>query len=254
MTSFRAPSPAASEAVSRAHELARRMGGVDYLLAKAREISDELIAADVLPDHIVLTGAGAVQRYRVVRTHPAPAVRRSVRRADLKRRYPQAYAHVVTLSAPDKPYQVRLDPARPGKPAREWAAGRTVGATMWAVELEHRYGGLSWNSHSLAARVLFELRQEARKQADRVTAAKDELIQFVTGNDLPLIIAGESDGHLALRENGPCTAVDYDLLETAYPQAATLIKRVTVPGTPQIRFGKILDDDSEESARGIWKD
>jgi hypothetical protein len=241
-----------------AHALARKMGGKEYLTAKAKMVADNLMSRDTIPPHVTVRENGALQTYRIARIYPRPTHRRAVDKAVLKRMYPSAYQAAVTVSAPDRPYQLRLDPEFPGKKSQEWSTERSLGADNWAAVLEQRYGALEWNRLDTQTRVLYELRRDARAQDARIEAARAELILFVTDNQLPLVVRGLGDGRLVLRENPPLVRVDYDVLETQFPAAASLIKRFTTPGTPQIRFLKPKseddeEDDSDDSASGIWK-
>jgi hypothetical protein len=250
--------PVTVQALEMAHAIARREGGVAYIESKAKEVSGHLVSREVIPERVMVREGSKLQPYRVTRTYPRAAVRRTVDKATLKRVYPHAYQAVVTVTKPEKPYQLRLEAVFGGKAAKEWSEEKATGADHWARLLQERYGELSWEDVSLQTRVLLELRRDAADQKDRAGAERQALIDFITANELPLVIRSLGDGRIVLRENGLRTSVNYDLLEREFPAAATLIKRNTTPGVPQIRFDKPKDDleegdDSDDSGWSIWK-
>lgn len=248
--------PEVVQALDAAHAIARRMGGVDYLKAKARTVSDILLSREHVPAQLSVKEGAALQPYRITRTYPREWVRRTVKVADLKRVYPSAYKAAVTVSKPEQPYQLRLECEFGGRPSKEWAEEKTVGQENWTAVLAQRYGVLEWDRVDIQSRVLFELRRDIRDQEKRIAAERAALAGFITDHELPLRLRGFGDGRLVLRENPLRQQVDYDLLERQFPAAASLIRRTTMPGTPLITFRKILPDPEEggeESAEGIWK-
>lgn len=245
-------------ALEMAHAIARRMGGVDYLKDRAKMVSNILMSRETVPDRITVSQGRESQLYRITRLYPKPYVRRTVKVTDLQRIYPSAYRAAVTVSKPEKPYQLRLEAEFGGRVADEWAKEKAAGKANWESLLEQRYGQLVWDRVDTQTRALFELRRDAKSLDDRVTDDRAALTQFIIEHELPATMRGFGDGRLVLRENPMKTSVDYDVLERQFPAAASLIKRTTFPGTPQLRFDKITPDpeegdDSDDSARGIWK-
>lgn len=252
----RSDDPLIVQALDMAHAIARREGGVTYMEEKAKEVSGHLMNREVIPETVLIHEGSKLQPYRVTRTYPKAAVRRTVDKKILKRMYPHAYQAVVSITKPEKPYQLRLEAVFGGKPSKEWTEEKANGADHWARVLQERYSALQWTDVALQTRVLLELRRDARDQRNRAGAERQTLVDFVTEHELPLIIRGFGDGRLVLRENGPRTSINYDQLEKEFPAAATLITRSTTPGVPQIRFDipKVEEgDDSDDSGWGIWK-
>lgn len=239
-----ARSPEQVEAINKAHIIARMVGGEDHLKTQAKLLSSQLAAMATLPEQLYVRESQGMQTYSITRISSRGSYRRSVKVADLKRVYPLAYQAAVTVSKPEKPYQVRMEAEFTRTAAREWAEQREIGATAQTDILSRRYGTLSWGPGTIA-RALFEIRADAKRLAESIDKAKDELVLWVTDHSLPLNIRGDGDGRLVLRENGMVTRVDYDVLEEQFPAAMTLVKRTSIPGSTQIRFNKIADDPDE---------
>lgn len=249
------------DALAQAREVARRIGAEEYLKAQARAVASELKARPGLPEHITVSpgGMGRPQKLRVKRVTISAGVRRSIKLADLKRRFPAAYQAAVTTSAPDEVYQVRFDPIKAGKPSTEWKAIKAEGATGAAQALSARFGTWDWSQVSRQAAALYGIREMAAGTTKQIKVAKHELVLFITDNELPLIIPSYLDAKLVLRENAIRTKVDYEELEQRFPGAAELITRTPTAAQERLIFvSPALDpdevDDSDDSAMGIWKD
>ena len=248
------------EAINRAKDLARLSGGQDYIKASAKTISDDLLALSNLPAKITRGAATQRTNYELRRVIVKPSVRRSLpkaRREQLERNYPGAYQAAVRSTPPETPYHVRLD-ANKVRASQEWATAKSEGHALWVSKLTAQFGLRQWTPVT-QAEILFELKELARSQGAAIDKAKDELMEFVLANELPLVIPGLLDGKLVLRANAPKIEVDYDLLEQRFPQAATLINRAESAGYERIDFAAWAPtpeepDDSDDSAWGIWKD
>lgn len=245
------------EALDRAKELARLMGGQDYLSASAKTISDDLLALNRLPGKIMRGAATQRTQFELRRVTVKPSVRRSLpkaRRESLHRQYPGAYQAAVRVSPPETPYHVRLDAAGVRK-SQEWAALKSEGHAEWVGKLTREFGLRQWTPVT-QAEILFELREMRKGLDHKIDTGKDELMEFVLSNDLPRTIPGLLDGKLVLRENAPKIEVDYDLLEERFPQAAVLINRTEAAGYERIDFAAWVPtaedpDDSDDSAFGM---
>lgn len=245
------------EALDRAKELARLMGGHDYVSASAKTISDDLLALTKLPPKITRGTATQRTNYELRRVTVRPSVRRSLPKARLEalqRNFPGAYRAAVQLSPPEQPYHIRLDAAGVRK-SQEWAALKSEGHAEWVGTLTKQFGLRQWTPVT-QAEILFELKEIDSGLKHKIDIAKDDLMEFVVSNDLPLIIPGLGDGRLVLRENRPKIKVDYDLLEERFPQAATLINRAEAAGYERIDFAAWVPtpedpDDSDDSAFGM---
>lgn len=244
------------EALDRAKELARLMGGQDYLKASAKTISDDLLAMAALPGKIQRGTPTQRTQYELRRVTVKPSVKRSLpkaRREALERNYPGAYQAAVAVSPPETPYHVRLD-AMGTRKSQEWAALKSEGHAEMVGKLTGQFGLRQWTPVT-QAEILFELREMSRGFDHKIETGKDELMQFVLSHELPRIIPGLLDGRLELRANQPKIKVDYDLLEQRFPQAATLINRSEAAGYERIDFAAWVPtaedpDDSDDSAFG----
>lgn len=245
------------EALDRAKDLARLMGGSDYLQASAKTMSDDLLALNHLPGKITRGTATQRTNHELRRVTVKPTVKRSLpkaRREAMERKYPGAYRAAVTVTPPEQPYHVRLDGGGRGA-SQEWAALRSEGHALWVSTLTERFGLRQWTPVT-QAEILFELRELRRGVEHQISSGKAELMEFVLGNGLPLTVPGLLDGKLVLRANQPVTKVDFDLLEQRFPEAAVLINRSDVAGYERIDFAQWVPtpedpDDSDDSAFGM---
>lgn len=243
-------------ALQHAADIAQRIGIEETLTARSREIAAGLLAEPSLPTTVNIREAGQIQQYTVRRQPISAFERKSIKTADLKRRYPAAYAAAVTITPPDHPFHVRLDTLRHGKAATEWAAFKAEGAAKIGAQLTQRFGGVDWSSRTARLTVLHEVRAWKRRTTGRIESEKQALIRFVTDNELPLIIPGHTDGKLELRLNQPKVSVDYDLLAAKFPSAATLIRRTPVAESVRLVFGVPHTDaegGDDENVFGRWK-
>jgi hypothetical protein len=235
-----------------AHHIARALGALEYLDGKVKEIGRTLAETPDLPEFIHMPEGGFPTRYDVRVWTPRDSVRRNVSRKDLKLRFPHAFRAVTTEVKPEKPYHVRLDAKKGAVKAAEWAALKAEGAGIQEVRLRELYGALEWRP-DVMLRVLRELRVERDTRTAKVDARKDALIAFVCEHELPLIIPGAGDGKIVLRENPVRVQVDYDRLEADHPEAAALITRTAMRGTPRVMFRKHTEGFDPEGDAEPWE-
>jgi len=242
------------EALRHAESLARLIGGQDYLDARYTELTDSLIKAERLPPKIMRGG----KRYDVRRASVAGYTVRRLpvkARETLEREYPAAYRAAVKVSPPERSHHVRLDAGRPGQRSDEWAAHKAAGAARWSEDLAERFGKRDWSSVLVRTSTALELKELRSGHGKAVDTAKAELTEFIVTRELPLLIPGYRDGKIVTRANGMKYAVDYDVLEQSFPEAARFITRSQVPERTRLDF--VLwtptaedPDDSDDSAMG----
>lgn len=250
------------EAISRARDLAHLIGADDWLKEQSREISLGLLARPVLPGHITRRDGSKWQRHELRRITVKPGTMRTLpakQREIMRTTYPDAFEAAVTVTRPEHPYHVRLDAAKGFRRSTEWNVLKAAGADEWKAKLAERFGDRDWSQPMVQAETLYELRNLRRGVEEKAKRAKVELSEFVITQDLPLVIPAFEDGSLVTRRTDNSYAVDYDLLERRFPQAATLVNRSAVKGSERIDFrvwtpNDEEPDDSDDSAWGIWKD
>ncbi|ASU00839.1 hypothetical protein NTR1_87 [Nocardia phage NTR1] len=237
---------------TQAHTIARSIGALDYLDSKVKEIGRQLAETPGLPEFIHMPEGGFPTKYAVRVWTPRDSVRRNVSRKDLKLRFPHAYRAVMTETKPEKPYHVRLDAKKGGVKATEWAALKAEGAGAQEQVLRERYGALEWQP-DVMLRVLRLLRVQRAEHEVKLEQRKDALIAFVCDHELPLILPGATDGKIVLRENPVKVAIDYDALEARFPDAAALISRTPMRGTPRVMFRKYEEGFDPEGDAEAWE-
>jgi hypothetical protein len=250
------------EALRMADDLARLTGGEEYLTTMIQKVQEELLAAERLPERIRRIESGD-RRYLIPKKIVIPErVTRSlpkVRREELRRAHPVAYWAAVRSMPPDNPYQVRLESTR-RTASTYWRMRKEQGRAEWERHLGQRFGSQAWNA-SVRAEALLAMREMRTAQEKRVTEEKRVIAEaarreFEISRERPLVIPGQGDNRLAIRENRPRYQVDYDLLEERYPAAAALIVRSKTAGFTWIDFAPWEPtaeepDDSDDSAWGM---
>lgn len=232
---------------------ARMTGAVDHLTSWIKTVNGDIVAAHPegpLRHSVWSLGSpgGEPVRYEARITTPRPYERRTVSRAKLKAKFPFAYTAAVTEAPPEKPYQVRLDNAKPGQRSVVWAQVKDDAARLWDIELRKRYAGLAWTLPT-QLKAVHEMRAEVRELRARLEARKTEIGLYITDHDMALTCEFRGDARITLRESPLKTTVDFEMLERFYPAAAKLITRTSVTPTARVLFtehGKAYDPEDDE--------
>jgi hypothetical protein len=230
----------------RARVIVKSMGSLEYIDNQAKTIASQLAEREHLPSSFHTKIGNQLVECRVTRWTPKNSQRRNISKKDLKQRFPLAYAAAVTESEPANPYQLRFESVGRGA-SKEWAAIKAEGASMWETQLRAKYSASTWTPVD-RLRVLKELRDMVKTGTAQLETRKEEFIDFVTANHLPLILLGESDGRAVLRESPMKTTVDYDILECDFPQAAALITRTRMIGSPRIVITQLAEEVEDDDA------
>lgn len=232
--------------------------GLTYLADMGKQIQAQLLAYPEDTDYGRITDlrAGPRTAYTVRRRNVAASTRRSLDHEGFAAKCPALYRRAVSFTAPSRKFGIYF----PRSKVDLWTQIKEQAVEGVRAYWADRTQAVDWTNRAAITRVLFDVRQNLRRADERNEALRDQLSEsFASAGRSGLVFVPDGSGfeYVDAKLMDPKRVVDWDFI-TAHSAAQEFVKRNPVRGFQSIAFVEIVPDpeegdDSDDSARGIWK-